>query len=146
MHDVTTGGGHHHHHHVTTADGASVPEGTHLTPTRVADEPPLTRHLWIDASQGASGDMLLAALIDAGADAGSIAAVLDLVAPGKLHLQTRTEQRGPFAARKVDVIADEPDPPAAGRAPRRVRAHRQTTGGRRASMAAPACARDGRRN
>lgn len=112
MHDVTTGGGHHHHHHVTTADGASVPEGTHLTPTRVADEPPLTRHLWIDASQGASGDMLLAALIDAGADAGSIAAVLDLVAPGKLHLQTRTVQRGPFAARKVDVIADEPDPPA----------------------------------
>lgn len=111
MHDLTTGGHHHHHHH-TTADGHQVPEGTRIEPTAVAQSPAKTRHLWIDASQGAAGDMLLAALIDAGADEGSIAKVLELVAPGKLHLQKRTVERGPFTATKVDVIADEPDPPA----------------------------------
>lgn len=129
MHDMTTGGHHHghehghhhdhhhdhgtgHHHHHTTADGQQVEAGTRIEPTAIAPAPPQTKHLWIDASQGASGDMLLAALIDAGADAGSIAAVLELVAPGKLHLQTRTVERGPFAAHKIDVIADEPNPPA----------------------------------
>lgn len=111
MHDITTAG--HHHHGVTTADGGRVPEGTRIEPTEVlAHAPSATRAVWIDASQGASGDMLLAALIDAGADAGSIAAVLDLVAPHKLHLQTRRVQRGPFSAMKVDVIADEVNPPA----------------------------------
>lgn len=103
MHDITT---------VTTADGHSVPEGVLIAPTRIAGQRARTRTLWIDASQGASGDMLLAALIDAGADEGSIAAVLDLVAPGKLHLQGRRVRRGPFDALKIDVIADEPDPPA----------------------------------
>lgn len=108
MHDITTGGG----ARVRTADGDTVPEGTLLTPGPVAQQPTRTKHLWIDASQGASGDMLLAALIDAGADAGSVAAVIELVAPGKIHLQTRRVQRGPFSALKVDVIADEPNPPA----------------------------------
>lgn len=118
MHDITTGGGHSHGRHthapgdvVTTADGASVPAGTPITATQIAPQPARRRRLWIDATQGVAGDMLLAALIDAGADPGSIAAVLELVAPGKLHLQTRRVQRGPFDALKVDVIADEPDPP-----------------------------------
>jgi len=131
MHDISTGGhshGHSHgeHHQVstplaglagstnelTTADGDSVPAGTRIAPTQVAPQPPRRRCLWIDATQGVAGDMLLAALIDAGADAGSIAAVLELIAPGKLHLQARRVRRGPFEALKIDVIADEPDPPA----------------------------------
>ncbi len=100
-------------HDIETADGTRVPGGTRIEPTQVlADDSQPTRLIWIDASQGASGDMLLGALLDAGADAGSVAAVLNLVAPGQLHLQTRRVQRGPFSALKVDVIADEVDPPA----------------------------------
>ncbi|MDO5728369.1 MAG: nickel pincer cofactor biosynthesis protein LarC [Actinomycetaceae bacterium] len=104
----------HSHGHVVTADGATVPEGTRIEPGKLwqpsLDEPSTT--LWIDATEGASGDMLLAALIDAGADAESVATVLEMIAPGKLHLQKRRVQRGPFSALKVDVIADEPNPPA----------------------------------
>lgn len=109
MHDHHTSSD---HPHVHTADGTLAPEGTRILPGPLWDGPARgDRLLWLDVSQGASGDMLLAALIDAGADAGSIAHVLDLVAPGKLHLQRRTVPRGPFVAAKVDVIADEPAPP-----------------------------------
>lgn len=111
MHDIAAGG--HHHHSIATADGEQVPQGTRIEPTAVLEhDPHQNRQIWIDASQGASGDMLLGALLDAGADAGSVAAVLNLVAPNKLHLQTRRVQRGPFSALKVDVIADEANPPA----------------------------------
>lgn len=122
MHDIVTGGAHSHHPHspthrqehahLTTADGQAVEAGTRIEPGHIRQGDGASTTLWIDASQGASGDMLLAALIDAGADAGSVAAVLDLIAPGALHLQTRRVARGPFSALKVDVIADEVDPPA----------------------------------
>lgn len=97
---------------VVTADGGLVPAGTRIEPGDIWRGNPTPRKLWIDATQGASGDMLLGALLDAGADGASIAAVLDRMAPGKLHLQTRRVVRGGFAATKVDVIADEQDPPA----------------------------------
>ncbi|WP_296136492.1 nickel pincer cofactor biosynthesis protein LarC [uncultured Tessaracoccus sp.] len=106
-----------HDHHPTaglpTADGGRAAPGEPLRPGRVlpAGRDP-RRVLWIDAREGAAGDMLLGALLDAGADAGSVAAVLELVAPGLLHLQRRTVTRGAFRATKVDVLADEPDPPA----------------------------------
>ncbi|MHA6523104.1 nickel pincer cofactor biosynthesis protein LarC [Tessaracoccus sp. G1721] len=116
MHDIVTGGGHHTHHHahprLTTADGQVVDAGTRIEPGRIRQDVLAPTTLWIDATQGASGDMLLAALIDAGADAGSVAAVLDLIAPGALHLRSRRVERGPFSALKIDVIADEVDPPA----------------------------------
>lgn len=108
MHDITTGG----HHHRHSADGQHVEPGVRIEAGELWTNPGLShRRLWIDASQGASGDMLLGALLDAGADAGSVARVLEIVAPGKLHLQTRQVERGPFTACKVDVIADEPAPP-----------------------------------
>lgn len=95
-----------------TADGHQVPRGEAIPPGAI--RPPTTpqRLLWLDTSEGASGDMLLGALLDAGADAGSVAAVLELVAPGRLRLQRRRLRRGPFTACKVDVLADEPHPPA----------------------------------
>lgn len=115
MHDLTTGGHDHPHthEHVATADGTDVAPGTVIEPGELwtdKGEPRTT--LWIDASAGAAGDMLLAALLDAGADSASVARVLELVAPGKVHLQWRSVRHGPFEALKVDVIADEPDPPA----------------------------------
>lgn len=100
------------HPHLTTADGDPVAPGHRIDPGQIwRGETSHLDTLWIDATQGAAGDMLLAALIDAGADAGSVAAILELIAPGQLHLQSRRVQRGPFAALKVEVIADEPDPP-----------------------------------
>lgn len=105
---------HSHAHKVVTADGADVPEGERIEPGDLWERGPadLPQYLWIDATEGAAGDMLLAALVDAGADQHSIARVLEIVAPGKLHLQRRRVQRGPFAAMKIDVVADEPNPPA----------------------------------
>ncbi|MDO5049052.1 MAG: nickel pincer cofactor biosynthesis protein LarC [Actinomycetaceae bacterium] len=104
----------HHHPHVHTADGDEVPAGEPIEPGDLwqAPEGQSQNILWIDATEGASGDMLLAALIDAGADARSVARVLQIIAPGKLHLQQRRVQRGAFSALKIDVIADEPNPPA----------------------------------
>ncbi|AZQ76579.1 DUF111 family protein [Flaviflexus ciconiae] len=109
-------GGYSHSHgeysrEISTADGLPVPESQQIEATDLW-EGEADRTLWIDASQGASGDMLLGALLDAGADAGSVAKVLELIAPGLLHLQSRHVVRGPFRAVKVDVIADEPNPPA----------------------------------
>lgn len=100
-----------HDHIVVTADGASVPRGTRIAPTRFA-EAPSPRVAWLDVTEGVAGDMLLGALLDAGADAGSVACAVEAVAPGRIHLQTRRVIRGAFAATKVDVIADETDPPA----------------------------------
>lgn len=113
-HGHTHAHSHPHNHDVVTADGANVPEGESIEPGELWERGPadVPQTLWIDASEGAAGDMLLAALIDAGANQHSIARVLDIVAPGKLHLQRRRVQRGPFTALKIDVIADEPHPPA----------------------------------
>lgn len=111
MHDHHHAGGRHEQHR-HTADGVEVPVGEVIPAGELAPDVDATHIVWIDASQGASGDMLLAALLDAGADAGSVAKVLELVAPGKLHLQQRTVERGPFRAHKVDVMADEQNPPA----------------------------------
>lgn len=101
MHDLGT---------LPTAEGGSVPRGEPIPIGPLAPGHRPNRVLWVDASQGASGDMLLAALLDAGADAGSVAAVLDLVAPGQLQLQRRRVRRSAFSACKVDVLATDPAP------------------------------------
>ena len=63
--------------------------------------------LWIDASSGASGDMLLGALLGAGVPAGTIRAAVDAVCPEPVTLRTERVTRGGFAATRCHVeVAD----------------------------------------
>ena len=62
---------------------------------------------WVDAASGASGDMLLAALIDAGADEVAIRSTIDAVAPEPLELRTERVLRGGIAACRARLeVAD----------------------------------------
>ncbi len=66
------------------------------------------RTAWIDASSGASGDMLLGALVDAGASIGVLAEAVDRVAPGQVRLSEERVSRHGFAATRCHVeVADD---------------------------------------
>ncbi len=58
---------------------------------------------WVDASSGASGDMLLGALLGAGVPMGVIAEAVDKVAPGEVRLDVREVRRGGFVATRCEV-------------------------------------------
>ena len=59
----------------------------------------MSRVLYVDVIGGAAGDMLLAALIDAGAPAGPIQAAVDAVIPGRFEITTEDVRRGGLRAR-----------------------------------------------
>lgn len=64
----------------------------------------MTRVLWLDASAGASGDMIVGALLDLGADLGALRRdVATLGVPG-LELRARRVTRRGVAATKFDVV------------------------------------------
>jgi len=63
--------------------------------------------VYFDCPSGASGDMILGALLDAGVSLEALRAELaGLGLPG-WHLQTREVKRGAFRATKADVVLDE---------------------------------------
>jgi len=64
---------------------------------------------WIDASVGASGDMLLAAAVDAGADLAEAERAISAVAPQSVATSSRRVQRATLTALKIDVEAAESD-------------------------------------
>jgi uncharacterized protein (TIGR00299 family) protein len=65
------------------------------------------RVAWIDASSGASGDMLLGALAGAGVPLGVMLEAVDKVAPGQVGLELDEVRRGGFAATRCHVeLAD----------------------------------------
>ena len=67
------------------------------------------RHAWVDATAGVAGDMLLAALVDAGAPLVTVVAAVNAVAPGSIAMTSAQIRRGGMRATKVDVrpVAEE---------------------------------------
>jgi len=62
---------------------------------------------WFDVSAGASGDMLLGALVDAGAPLADVQAAVDAMGVEPVRLSSRRVRRGALAATKVDVEVAE---------------------------------------
>jgi pyridinium-3,5-bisthiocarboxylic acid mononucleotide nickel chelatase len=63
--------------------------------------------VWVDASSGASGDMLLGALVGAGVPLAVLQAAVDAVAPEPIALRVEEVRRGGLAATRVHVDAAE---------------------------------------
>jgi pyridinium-3,5-bisthiocarboxylic acid mononucleotide nickel chelatase len=64
--------------------------------------------IWVDASAGASGDMLLGALVGAGVPVATLQAAVDAIAPEPVTLRVEQVTRNGFAATRCHVeVADE---------------------------------------
>ncbi|MGF7235658.1 MAG: nickel pincer cofactor biosynthesis protein LarC [Frankia sp.] len=80
---------------------------------------PVRRVGWLDLSAGVSGDMLLGALVSAGADLATMARAVDAVGL-PVHLRRSAVSRAGLAATKIDVETD-PEPAGTARPWREIR-------------------------
>ncbi|NMA78812.1 MAG: DUF111 family protein, partial [Actinomycetales bacterium] len=77
----------------------------------VPSSPAPARLAYIDATAGIAGDMLLAALVDAGADLSQVQAVVEALIPGSVRFLRSSVDRGGQRAVKIDVEVLVEDPP-----------------------------------
>jgi uncharacterized protein (TIGR00299 family) protein len=68
-------------------------------------------HAWVDASAGVAGDMLLGALVDAGAPLEEVTRAVEAVLPDTVRLTAVETTRAGLRATKVDVVLLREDQP-----------------------------------
>lgn len=78
---------------------------------RTTDDHPVAI-MWIDATAGVAGDMLLGALLDAGADLAYVRAQVSTVVPGQLTVDVSSAHRAGLRAAKATVTQLVADPTA----------------------------------